>query len=449
MERQVSKKGIITLSILCILMIIAIAILGGFLGLYVSRNRTAENTTESVFEQNYYTLLDSVLNMENNLSKMRIARGMELQTQLLKNTCVNSQTASQCLSNMSFSDHSMQNLIKFCNQAGDYCNYIFEKVIGGEEITEEEYGVIDELYNVSYQLGVKLSSIKENIVNSGYRFVDSVGKADDAFALMIDGLRADNFEYPSLIYDGPFSDGLVDREVKGIVGNQITKEQGEKLIEIMFDGRSFSSIEYIGEVSVRFDVLAYNVILADGSESYVELTKQGGMPVMIDSYENVDSPTLTEKQGIDIAEKYAERVGFKSMKAVWSCVSGSILYVNLCYEQNGIICYPDMVKLKISLQTGNVLGLEATTYLINHDSNRKIGDAVITETQAIDGKYGSMKVDSVRLVVIPVGNNGEKLAYEVYGKIGDTMFFVYVDAINGKQLKIMQVIDSDEGMLLL
>lgn len=449
MERQISKKSIVILSILCILMLVAIAILGGFLGVYVSRNRSAENTTESVFEQNYYTLLDSILNMENNLSKMRIARSTELQTQLLKNTCVNSQTASQCLSNMSFSEHSMQNLIKFCNQAGDYCNYIFEKVIGGEEISEDEYKILEELYDVSYKLGVKLSSIKENIANNGYRFVDSIGEADDAFALMIDGLRSDNFEYPSLIYDGPFSDGLVDREVKGIVGEEITVEQGQKLIEVMFDGRNVSEINFISEVSVRFDVYSYNVIMSDGSESYVELTKKGGIPVMIDSYENVDSPTLTEKQGIDIAENYSKRVGFKNMKAVWSCVSGSILYVNLCYEQDGVICYADMIKLKISLQTGNVLGLEATTYIINHDGDRKIGEAVITEADAVDGKYGAMKVDSVRLVVIPVGNDSEKLAYEVYGKIGDTMFFVYVDAINGKQLKIMQVIDSDEGMLLL
>ena len=36
----------------------------------------------------------------------------------------------------------------------------------------------------------------------------------------------------------------------------------------------------------------------------------------------------------------------------------SNVYINMCYEQDGIVNYPDMVKIKISLDTGEVIGFE-------------------------------------------------------------------------------------------
>ena len=50
--------------------------------------------------------------------------------------------------------------------------------------------------------------------------------------------------------------------------------------------------------------------------------------------------------------------------------------------------------------------------------------------------------------MVPVGETSEKLCYEFTGTYDDSTFYVYIDALSGKQVQMFKVVESTEGTLL-
>ena len=143
-----------------------------------------------------------------------------------------------------------------------------------------------------------------------------------------------------------------------------------------------------------------------------------------------------------------DKQGLENMKGVYACVSDGVLYVNMCYVEDDVIYYPDMIKVKVSLDDGKIVGFEGLNYIHNH-TQRQLSVPTVTEGEVSNMDFGGMSVTSVRLALIPLSNGKELLTYEVYGGIEGYNFYIYVDAQTGKEVRVMQVIDSDEGELLM
>lgn len=448
-NEQNKKKNAVIWTVI-VLLATAVITLGIFLGVAVSDKDKLRTQAENSYRSSYFTLADSILQIENSLSKMRVVRSDKLQSELLIKTSINAEVAEQCLNTLSVGNTDMQSTIKFCNQVQDYCLYLLSKIESDKDLSDTDYSALEKLYSASYQLGVRVNSLREDMVNDGYAFIDSLGKQDDAFSAIVTQIANGAIEYPSLIYDGPFSDGLEDPSPKTLDGEEITPEQGEEYVRKYAYGYEIASISFLGESGGYFDCLLYSFTDNSGKSGSVQISKTGGHLVMLDVYDEVEEPAYTRDDALQLASQYCEKLGYADMTAVWSCVTDSELYVNMCYEQDGIIFYPDMLKIKVSLQTGKVVGFESLEYIYNHDKNRDTDyNVTVTEEEVLAAPYGQMKIKSVRLAVIPYGAGSERLAYEVYGMLDDYQFFVYVDAETGQELKVLQVIDSDEGELLM
>lgn len=429
------------------LLVAAVITLGIFLGFAVDDRNELSLRSENVYTSAFYSLEDSLLQIETNLGKMRVIRTPSLQSELLTKAVINAEVAEQCLSSLSVSGAAMSSTIKFCNQVGDYSLYLLRKLDNGESLSDTDYSTLDKLYESTYELGLRLGEISGKIASGEYSF-SMLGKEDDAFSATVSDIADGAIEYPSLIYDGPFSDGLEDPAPVALEGEDITAEQGAEMLKKYMSDYEDIEVSYEGELGGFIECYSYT-FSSGGVYGNAMLSKKGGALVMADVNDTVTNPGYTKEQGVELAEQYCEKIGISGMSAVWACVTDSELYVNLCYEQDGIIFYPDMVKVKISLETGKVTGYEAREYIYNHTERDADYNVSVTEEEALAAGYGEMSVESVRLAVIPLDAGGEKLTYEVYGTVDGYGFFVYVDAATGKAVRVLQVIDSDEGELLM
>lgn len=450
LKERMSVKKIVLYALIAAVALLAIAVitLGVLLGSVTDdRNGLAVNR-ENAYLSSYYTLTDSLLQIENNLGKMRVVRTPALQSELLTKTAIDAEVAEQCLTALSVAGADMQGTVKFCNQVGDYSLYLLRKLDGGESLSETDYSTLSKLYEATYSLGVKLNSLSDKISSGEYSFAD-FGKKDDEFASIASDIADGAIEYPALIYDGPFSDGLEDPDPVALEGEEIDENEGKEILKNTYlTDYENAGVSFQGELDGVLQCYSYTFRSGKASGNAL-LSKKGGKLVMLDVNDTVSSPAFTKEQGVELAEQYCKKTGLVGMKAVWSCVTDSELYVNLCYEQDGIIFYPDMVKIKVSLETGKITGYEGREYLYNH--TERDGDYVVavTEEEALAVGYGEMTVESVRLAVIPLNAGGERLTYEVYGTVDGYGFFVYVDAATGQDVRVLQVIDSDEGELLM
>ena len=146
--------------------------------------------------------------------------------------------------------------------------------------------------------------------------------------------------------------------------------------------------------------------------------------------------------------EFLQNAGYKDMKAVWINLSNNLYTINYASEKNGVIIYSDLVKVRICAETGSVIGLEATSYLMNH-TERVISSPAITKSSAVKFVSDEIEVETGRLVVVPVGSSSEKLCYEFSGTYDGSIYYVYIDAVTGRQIEMFKVIESTEGELLM
>lgn len=433
--------------IAAIVLIAAIIALSIFLGISKSQEAKWKANSEYNYENAYYTLTDSLLNMENGLSKLRVARSEGLVNEMLVEVAMNSQTAVANLTTLSYSGYDLSSVIKYCNQVGDYCKYLAQKVATGGKISDEERANLDGLYQATYKLGLSLGAVKESLV-AGNMIIEGIGKLNVDFVNIATGIVDGTIEYPALIYDGAFSDSLSDRQAKALNGEDISKENQEERVKGILCDYEVENVQFITESSSGFDSFIYQVDLKDGNIATVQIAKKGGAIVMWDTSFDSQEPNLSVEEGVTLAEQYISKQGYSNMKGVYACVTDGILFVNMCYAQDEIVCYPDMIKVKVSLDDGKIVGFEGLNYIYNH-TERALGDATVTEGEVRNMDFGGLNVTSVRLALIPLTQSTEMLTYEVYGNMDNYNFYVFVDAATGKQVKVMQVIDSDEGELLM
>ena len=446
--KLVMTKGWKTFFIIsAIVLLIAITLLSIFLGISKANEEKWKRNSEYNYENAYYTLTDSLLNMENNLSKLRVTRSESLAGEMLIDVAMNSQTAVANLTTLSYGGYNLSSVIKYCNQVGDYSKYLAGKINSGSELSEEDRKTLDGLYQSTFRLAKSLGSVKESLVNGG-KIVDGLAKLNKEFISVAEGLVDGSIEYPSLIYDGAFSDSLTDKEAKGLSGEEISSKNQDDRIKNILRDYEVKSINYLGENNNYFDSFLYQVNLKNGQIASVQIAKKGGRVVMWDTSFDAKEPKLTIEEGTLLAEQYISKLGIENMKGVYATVTDGLLYVNMCYTENEIIYYPDMIKVKVSLDDGKIVGFEGLNYIYNH-TDRDIETPTVTEGQVRNMDFGDMSIKSIRLALIPLTSGKELLTYEVFGNIDEYNFYIFVDAGTGKQVKVMQIIDSDEGELLM
>lgn len=433
--------------VVAVILLTAIILLSVFLGLSRSDGKSWMAMSENNMESAYYTLTDSLLNIENNFSKLRVTRDGNLAGEMLIDVAMDSQTAAANLAILSYSGYDMSALVKFCNQVGDYSKYLVTKLTGGEELSEEDYNTLAKLYEATYSIGKKLNAVKDALM-SGEKIVTGLDEFNSHFAEIADSLVDGSIQYPSLIYDGAFSDSLEERQPKSLSGEDIDPEkQQDNITKILCDYK-IKSVKYTGESDNGFTAYVYDVTLEDGSNVYLQLAKKGGSIVMWDKQFDSQQPTLSVEEGVVLAEQYMHKQGYENVKGVYACVTDSVLYVNICYVENDIVIYPDMIKIKVSLDDGKIIGFEGLNYIYNH-TERSLETPAVTEGEVRNMDFGGLEVQSVRLALIPLDNGKETLTYEVYGKVDNYAYYVFIDAKTGKAVEVLQVIDSDEGELLM
>ncbi len=398
--------------------------------------------------QSYDEFVEYNQSIDTNLAKFFVSNGKKEQQKLLMKITEDSLLAEENLQRLPLSQMRKHSTTKVINQIGDYAKYLNNKLIDGLSITKEERENLYTLYGYNKSIKEGLVKISDGMA-SGEKMRNLFkenGLADQVFKDLEDMAVV----YPQLIYDGPFSDGLNAKKVKGLSGEEISKSQAEKIFKSLFTSYNLNMHEITGELNAN--IKCYTAMAKDenGNEVYAEISKVGGKLIMFDYFK--ECPTSQEKLSREECEtiglKFLKNLGINNMSAVWFEESQEEVTINYACKEQGVIIYPDLIKLNVCKNQGKVFGMEATNYYLNH-TNRDIQTAKISKDKAVKSISSSLDVQSVRLAIIPKGNSSEVLTYEVYGECEDGKYFVYVNAENGEEEQIFKVVTTSQGELLI
>ena len=446
-ETKTSNKALIVVTIILSIAVVALGIL---YGISMSSLNSYQATLENVYQKNFYELVDEVNNAETKLNKVLASNSASYKSKLLKEISKNASEAQTRLNMLPYSINGLSDTISFVNQVSGYTETLAKTLENGQNFCSNDEETLENAYESIVNTKKSLSSMSKPMWE-GYNITDSSLKLDGDYNNLTSDMSAMNgedIEYPTMIYDGPFSDSQVNKEVKGLNFGEVSMETAKSNLGKVLTGVNMDNFDFQGESKGHFTTYDFSYEDENGAYTFAQVTKKGGKLLTLSSQNIYKTKKLELENAEKIALDFAKKADISNMKVVWSDVIGDDAFINLAPVIDGVVIYPDLVKVKVDLTKGNVLGFEASSYYMNH-VDRKIMPTRITQSVAKAKLYSGLKVKDTRIALIPLEYDKEVLCYEFICTMNGNTYYVYINAVNGAEENILKVIQTDNGNLLL
>lgn len=428
-------------------------------GQMVSR-QAAETALNNKYNLAFYNLLNNVQNMEVMLSKSLVGEETHQDSQLFMRLWQESLAAQSNLGQIPVTEASVARTIKFLNQLGAYSQSLAAQTAGGSSKNDDQWQTLNKLYKQAQTLNGELRNV-ESSLSSGTLTLSEL-KRDSRYVLRRAGpqLANSNFQvidrnmqqYPTLIYDGPFSDHIARKTPVGLEGSQVSSDQARDISLKFIERRPNTT--YIANVAgtVNGRLPVYRVDISprpaqNGEKITMGVSSRGGKVVWMLNSRSPGTAALKVREAGDIAGRFLEDRGFKDMESTYYEVRDAVAVFNYAATQGKIILYPDQIKVTVSLDNGQVVGYDAANYWMAHRA-RTLPQPRLTAAEARAKLSPRLEdVTPGRLALIPKTVDNEVLAYEFQGRLDKDVFLVYIDALTGEEVKLLKVIKTNNGVL--
>ena len=416
------------------------AVLAGVLAFawaQTARLGEADARLNAVVQKAFYETCELTEGVSVNFRKALVAGEAGQLQSLLGEIALQTQGALSNLALLPLGQETVSGTLKFINQAGDFATALSARLGRGGGVTAADHEAMERLSETAAAFSVRMGRLLDRYEKGEAVFDASA--AGDADLYPITGPATD---YPTLLYDGPFSDGRADGEFKALAGLAPVDEARARQALAAFAGQQAAEVAFTGVSEIPVACYEYTLRLGAYRLS-AGVTKAGGEVLYMLCDSAAGEAALSDGQAIDAARAFLLSRGYGEMELSYSSRFEGILTANFAAVQDGVVLYPDLVKVQVSLADGTVVGLEAANYLMNH-VRRSFALPKLGEADALGRVGGALVPQSARLCLIP-DNDAEALCYEVRATAGADTFLAYIDAETGAERKLMQVVQGEDG----
>lgn len=422
--------------------------------------RDLENFLNNKYQRAFYDMTGQVQNLEVLLSKSMVATDPRLDASLLMDIRQQAAFAQSNLGQLPLNDALAGRTAKFLTQVGDYAGSLAGQINRGDNVDSKNWDTLNSLYQQSMELNKELQGVQYNVAQNNFYFGELVRQIRKNLQQNPDNLAVTDFQamdrrmqqYPSLIYDGPFSEHLERTEPRYLDGlAEVSPAEAPNKALSYIDRQPGVAYNAAVKGTAQGRIPAYRVeVTPDGDSTratVLDISKKGGKLIWALNSRPVANQTVDLDTARQKALTYLKNHGFGEMQATYFTRHGNSVTYNFAAAQNSVVLYPDLVKVTVALDNGEVTGAETSGYLMSHRT-RDLPQAKITPERARGTINSRLQVTGGgKLVLIPLGADDEKLAYEFQGKLGEDTYLVYVNAVDGREENVLKLIDTPGGVL--
>lgn len=456
MKNKNNKMAYIIIAI-----ILVIATVGAIVYYAYQETRKYVVASENKYNMAFYELVDYVQNVETYLAKTLISTTPEHGAETLTNVWREASVAQSCLSQLPINSHELENTSKFLNQVSDYSYSLSRKNIAGESLSQEDLKNIKELHTYSLELENTLNQLSTDLNNGRIKWGELKDEGTKAFATQVSSITKDSFsnleenfhEYSGLIYDGAFSEHITSAEKKGLTGEEIDEEKAKEIVKKFYGEDKIEKIDSNGySENAEIPSFDFSVKMKENDNiATISVSKKGGHVIFANYNRTVNVETISQERANEIAKDFLNKHGYINVKETYYYKQNGIVTINYAYMQNSannqqVIIYPDLIKVKVALDDGSVLGIETSGYLNSH-TTRNLPTNIITKEKAKEVLNKDLQIESENLAIIPTKWNTEVFCWEFKGKVEDNEFLVYINAETGKEEDILVIVNTADGTL--
>ena len=411
-----------------------------------------KNLVQDEYNKSMYLAVSYINNVEVDLAKLLVTSTPKMSAVTLADIWKQANLAKECLEQIPVGQNSMANASKYLTQVSDFSYTLMKQNISDIKLTEEEYEKLKHIYEDSSKLSSKMSDIYDDL-NAGRIKWDELEKIgneklpDNDISNSISEVGKTFQNYEGLIYDGAFSDHLLSSEPKFLSQKEISEDDAKKYIEeVILNDEKIEKIEFKGESNGKIELYNFDVTLDSKQKRTISITKNDCKLYLMIGDKKVKEQNISVDEAKKRGMEFLNKLGIDNMIETYYQKTENMIVINYAATQDGVILYPDLIKVKISLDDGKVYGVEAAGYIFNHTTRNNLRPS-ISQEKAKSILNSSLEIISSDMALIPTESNSEILTYEFKGKIDNREFLIYINADNAREEKVLLVIDNKNGVL--
>lgn len=411
-----------------------------------------KNLVQDEYNKSMYLAVSYINNVEVDLAKLLVTSTPKMSAVTLADIWKQANLAKECLEQIPVGQNSMANASKYLTQVSDFSYTLMKQNISDIKLTEEEYEKLKHVYEDSSKLSSNMSDIYDDL-NAGRIKWDELEKIgneklpDNDISNSISEVGKTFQNYEGLIYDGAFSDHLLSSEPKFLSQKEISEDDAKKYIEeVILNDEKIEKIEFKGESNGKIELYNFDVTLDSKQKRTISITKNDCKLYLMIGDKKVKEQNISVDEAKKRGMEFLNKLGIDNMIETYYQKTENMIVINYAATQDGVILYPDLIKVKISLDDGKVYGVEAAGYIFNHTTRNNLKPS-ISQEKAKSILNSSLEIISSDMALIPTESNSEILTYEFKGKIDNREFLIYINADNAREEKVLLVIDNKNGVL--
>lgn len=437
----------------------AFLVTGGFAIQGHAQAANYQNTLNNVYQHAFTELATAMSEVNTSLQKLSYASSPTLVSSLCTELFGKTTAAQMALGELPYSNVELEQTATFIAKVGDYAVALSRNAAINGACSDEERQNLQNLAGAASSLSQMLEDLSSDI----YRNVVTIDDLNQAKARLTaateqagevtagssyQNIESEFPELPTLVYDGPFSEHLSNRAPKLLEGNEdVTQEQALD-----------AAAKFLG---VKRDILALSNTLEgnlpgwgfsatfEGGEVYVEVARKGGVVVQMINSRPAGEAAFSAEEATQEGLAFLQAHGYENLVPTYYISKANLLTINLAAVQDGVILYPDLIKVSVALDTCRVMGFDARGYLMNH-TQRTLPQPTVSQEEAQGKVDGSLKVLSYQLALIPTSGEYEILCHEFKCQTEDGRHYLfYINVETGNEERILLLLEDESGTLVI
>ena len=350
-----------------------------------------------------------------NLEKCRYCTSDTMLSSVTSKLWRSSASAKESLSEITDGNTEISGVYKFLSQVGEYTLSLKKRITDGEKLSKKETDNLNKLLEYSDKLSKSINNLIEQEENGLLDFeeIKSTLQGDGGERVYIgkelNDANQSLGDYPTLIYDGPFSDHILNKN-SALTENLkvVTEEEARKKAADFIDVKK-DDIQLLTKTQNNLSTYTFY-----NSEYTVSVTRKGGIVNYMLTSQYASEIKLSCQQAIRKATEYLNEHGYTKIKESYYSTTDGICTINFSYYDNGVTYYTDLVKVSVALDTGEITAFDATGYIMNHKT-RTIPQKVKYTPQ--EGKKlinKNLEIINFKKAFIPTEWETERYVYEYH-----------------------------------
>jgi germination protein YpeB len=422
----------------------AVVVLSGFMVVEKQKSKRLMLQIENNYSKSLNEFSSSVNNISALLQKARFTNSPTTLSRYAAELLTEAEISKSSLANLPYSA-GLDTLNRFLSQAGNYAFAAASEMYNSGKMPKDYKNNIMELSKTAQKVANALNTAQINYDNLDYwatEIEDQLKETvEDTLSVSLSQIEGDLSDYPTLVYDGPYSDHILSGKSEMVENADLKSTDELKTTACEFLECDKNDIDLIAEEKGDIETVRF------GNKSCnIALTKSGGYVLYMRKNRQITEHIISYKQALSKAKRFLEQKNMTSFIETYYFTQEGVCVINFAYLDGETICYTDLVKVGIALDNGEVMLYEAGGYITNHKT-RAFETAVHTVKEAEKKVSSNLKIVKTAVALIPTKKGKEERCFEFTCTDGETDVLVYINVLDLKEEEVLILLKNDGGTL--